>query len=154
MVRKYGLTVRAVNDWAKAELEHVGRIPSMAHDDIRYSYAMSTVNGMLHLRQAIKELVHDEKDDMQREELLKTHSAVVRTIKQLIKDYNVDVDTIKRFNTRAVIESYDFLIGNNYTGGYKKTRKNYKRGGSEINTPYSKNVKKNKNTRNIVTKKN
>ena len=161
---KYNSTVNGVMEWANYELSHVGRIASIEDEDIQYSYAMSTVNGMLHLRQAIKELVDDGKYSRQKDDLLKTHAAVIRVIKHLIKDYDIDLDTIKKFNTRSVIESYNFLIGNNYKNGGYKTRKNYKYGGSvempqtprvsELNSPFPKNVKKNRNTRNIVTKKN
>jgi hypothetical protein len=95
--------------WANSELEHVGRIAAVENPDIQYSYALSTVNGMLHLRQAIKELLDDEKYADRRTNLQKKHDEVVRVLQHLIKDYNVDLGTIKAFNTRHVISGFNFL---------------------------------------------
>jgi hypothetical protein len=103
-MKKYESTVRGVMEWANHELEHVGRIVSIDDADIQYSYALSTVNGMLHLRQALHELIEDPDYAMHKKDLKKTHDSVVRVIKHLIKDFNVNLQTIKNFNTRHVFK--------------------------------------------------
>ena len=108
MEKKYQSTVHGVMSWANHELEHVGRIVAVENPDIQYSYALSTVNGMLHLRQALHELVEDPDYAMHKKDLKKTHDAVVRVIKHLIKDFNINLQTIKDFNTRQVL-NMDFL---------------------------------------------
>ena len=118
--KKYNVTAHSVMEWAKGELEHVGRIASVEDPDIQYSYAQSTVNGMLHLRDALFQLVNDPNYAERKSDLLKTHDSVVRVVKQLIKQYKVNLDEIKAFNTRKV-------LGNlNYLKGGSKTRKNRK----------------------------
>ena len=107
-MKKYESTVRGVMEWAKHELEHVGRIVAVHDPDIQYSYALSTVNGMLHLRQALHELIEDPEYAMHKKDLKKTHDSVVRVIKHLIKDFNVNLQTIKNFNTRQIL-NMDFL---------------------------------------------
>uniref|UniRef100_A0A6C0L7D2 Uncharacterized protein n=1 Tax=viral metagenome TaxID=1070528 RepID=A0A6C0L7D2_9ZZZZ len=102
-IHKYHLTVMSAMKWAKHELNHIGKIASVEDPDIQYSYAMSTLNGMLHLRNALRELVSDPAYSFQREDLLRTHDQVVRAIKHLIKDYSLDVNTIQLFNTRGVL---------------------------------------------------
>jgi len=116
----YDTTVNGVMMWAKSELEHVGRITSIKDEDVQYSYALSTVNGMAHLRNALFELVNDPDYANHKKDLLKTHDAVIRVMKHLIKDYSVDLNTIKQFNVRNV-------LGNlNYLKGGRKTRRNRK----------------------------
>lgn len=119
MIHKYGATVRGVNEWANAELEHVGRIASVEDVDIQYAYAISTVNGMLHLRQAIFELIKDDSYTESLQDLQKTHDSVVRVIKHMIKEYNIDLETIKKFNTRGVLSGFGFLNKKKYS----RTRK-------------------------------
>jgi hypothetical protein len=102
-IHKYRLTAMSAMKWAKHELNHMGKIASVEDPDIQYSYAMSTLNGMLHLRNALRELVSDPAYSFQREDLLRTHDQVVRAIKHLIKDYSLDVNTIQLFNTRGVL---------------------------------------------------
>ena len=131
MAPKYEATLNGVMSWANSELEHVGRITGVEDPDIRYAYAMSTVNGMLHLRQAIFELVQDEAYSHHKKDLLKTHGAVIRVIKHLIKDHDIDLDAIKRFNTRGVLDGFEFLKNTNIKGtrkntNIKGTRKNKK----------------------------
>jgi len=108
MEKKYEATVRGVMEWANHELEHVGRIVAVHDPDIQYSYALSTVNGMLHLRQALQELIDDPEYAMHKKDLNKTHDSVVRVIKHLIKDFNINLQTIENFNTRQVL-NMDFL---------------------------------------------
>lgn len=105
--------------WVESELEHVGRIASVEDKDLQYSYALSTVNGMAHLKDALAEAVKSSRKH-HKEDLLKTHDAVVRVMKQLIKTYNVNLDTIKRFNTRSVLSNLSYLRNKNST---RKVRK-------------------------------
>jgi len=118
--KKYNTTVFSVMEWAKAELEHVGRIVSIEDPDIQYSYAQSTVNGMLHLRDALFQMVNDPKYADRKTDLLKTHDSVIRAVKHLIKDFKVNLDEIKAFNTRKVLGDLSYLKGGS------KTRKNRK----------------------------
>lgn len=119
MVHKYNTTVNGVMEWAKNELEHVGRIAAVEDPDLQYSYAQSTVNGMMHLRDALFQMVKDPKYSEKKRDLLKTHDNVVRVIKHLIKDYKVKVSDIKRFNTRKVLSNPTYLGGKS-----RKNRKN------------------------------
>ena len=108
--------------WAEGELEHVGRITAVENPDVQYSYAQSTVNGMLHLRDALLEMVTDPAFTDKKEEIQRVHDQVVRAIKHLIKDYDVNIDDIKKFNTRGVLGSLNYLK-NNATRG-NATRRN------------------------------
>lgn len=103
------MTVRGVMNWAQKELEHVGCLIGVKDADIQYSYAQSTVNGMLHLRDALFELVNDPNYEQHKEELLRTHDKVIRVVKHLIKDFDVNLEDIKRFNTRKVLGNLSYL---------------------------------------------
>jgi hypothetical protein len=116
--KKYNVTTDSVIGWAKSEVEHVGRIAAVEDPDIQYSYAQSTVNGMLHLRDALFQLVNDPKYADRKDELLMIHDKIVLLVKQLIKQYKVNLDEIKAFNTRKVLGSLNYLKGGS------KTRKN------------------------------
>jgi hypothetical protein len=116
---KYNATLKGVMMWANSELEHVGRITGIKDKDIQYSYALSTVNGMAHLRNALFELVKDPDYSHHKKDLLKTHDTVIRVMKHIIKDYNVDLNTIKKFNVRHVLGNLNYLKN-------IKTRKNRK----------------------------
>ena len=122
MEKKYESTFHGVMAWANHELEHVGRIVAVHDPDIQYSYALSTVNGMLHLRQALQELIDDPEYAMHKKDLKKTHDSVVRVIKHLIKDFNINLQTIKNFNTRQVL-NMDFLQTANKVKVARKTRR-------------------------------
>ena len=115
-VHKYETTLKGAMMWANSELEHVGRIVGVKDKDIQYSYALSTVNGMAHLRNALFELVKDPEYVHHKKDILKTHDKVVRVMKHLIKDFNIDLNTIKKFNVRHVLGNMSYLKG--------KTRKN------------------------------
>jgi hypothetical protein len=117
-VHKYNSTAKGVMEWANAELEHVGRIAGVEDKDIQYSYALSTVNGMAHLRNALFELVGDSDYSNHKKDLLKTYNTVIRVMKHLIKEYNIKLDIIKQFNVRHVLGSMSYLK--------KGTRKNKK----------------------------
>jgi hypothetical protein len=125
--KQYHPTVKGIFEWANSELEHVGRIVSVEDPDLQYSYAMSTVNGMAYLKDAIYELVHDPKYSMHKEDLLRLHGAVIRAMKHLVKDYKIDLTAIKAFNTRKVLSDRNFTYLKNKSKRSKnKTRKNRK----------------------------
>ena len=111
MVHKYNTTIGAVMEWAKHELEHVGRIAAVEDPDLQYSYAQSTVNGMMHLRDALFQMVKDPRYAERKADLLTTHNNVVRVLKQLIKNYKVKLSEIKRFNSRKVLSRPNYLKG-------------------------------------------
>ena len=106
---KYHATMSGVLAWANSELDHVGRIASIEDKDIQYAYAVSTVNGMMHLRNALYELVKDKKYEWKREEFLRTHDQVVRVIKHLISEYKIDFKTIKRVNVSGLLKNTSYL---------------------------------------------
>ena len=116
--KKYETTMGSVLAWANSELDHVGRIASVKDKDIQYSYALSTVNGMAHLKDALYELVNDKKYEWKHEELLRTHDSVIRVMKHLIREYKINLDTIKAFNTRGVLSNMGYL-----KNGKRKTRR-------------------------------
>jgi hypothetical protein len=116
---KYHITAHAVMEWAKSELEHVGRIVACEDPNIQYSYALSTVNGMAHLKDALYELVNDPNYADKKEDLLRVHASVIRVMKHLIKDFNIDMNTIKAFNTKGVLSDLSYLKE-------RKTRKSRK----------------------------
>jgi hypothetical protein len=118
--KEYHMTAKGVMCWAKNELEHVGYLIGVRDPDIQYSYAQSKVNSMLHLRDALFELVNDPNYKSHKEELLRTHDKVIRVVKHLIKDFNVDLNAIKRFNTRKVLGDLSYLKN---TGSRKLGRK-------------------------------
>lgn len=105
----YKMTVKGVMHWAQNELEHVGYLVGVKDPDIQYAYAQSTVNGMLHLRDALFELVNDPNYATHKEDLQRTHDKVVRVIKHLIKDFKVNLEDIKTFNTRHVLGNLSYL---------------------------------------------
>ena len=118
MEHKYDSTCWGVMEWAKSELEHVGRIASIEDKAIQYNYALSTIYGMAHLRNALFELVNDSSYKHHKTDLLKTHNAVIRVMKHLIKDYDLDLKAVKDFNKGRVLGNMKYLN--------KKTRKNRK----------------------------
>jgi hypothetical protein len=108
--------------WANSELEHVGRIASVEDPDIQYSYALSTVNGMAHLKDALFEAVSENQHKEHKQDLLRLHDGVIRVMKHLIKDYRINLDTIRAFNTRKVLSNLSYLKTKTKT----KTRRNRK----------------------------
>lgn len=109
----YDITPQSVMHWANAELEHVGRIASMKDKNLQYSYAQSTINGMAHLKDAIFQLVNDPEYKHYKPDLLVLHGKVIRTMKHLIKDYRVDLNEIRAFNTRKVLSDLSYLTKKN-----------------------------------------
>ena len=118
--KKYNMTVHGVMKWADHELKHVGYLVTVKDPDIQYAYAQSVVNGMLHLRDALFEMVNDPNYAHQKSDLLKTHDNVVRAVKHVIKDFNVNLTEIKRFNSRHVLSNLDYLKSDSK----RRTRKN------------------------------
>jgi len=114
--------------WANAELEHVGRIASMKDKNLQYSYAQSTINGMAHLKDAIFQLVNDPEYKRYKPDLLVLHGKVIRTMKHLIKDYRVDLNEIRAFNTRKVLSDLSYLTKKN-----RNTVKSSSNKGKKIN---------------------
>lgn len=121
MDHRYNSTAYGVMEWAKSELEHVGRIASIEDKAIQYNYALSTIYGMAHLRNALFELVSDPAYRHYKTDLLKTHDAVIRVMKHLIKDYDIDLKAVKDFNKGNVLGKMEYLNKRKN----KKTRKNY-----------------------------
>ena len=117
---RYDITAKCAMNWAQHELEHVGRIVGMKDKDLQYSYALSTVNGMAHLRDALYELVTDPAYKEHKADLLKTHDKVIRVMKHLIKDFKVNLNTIRAFNTRKVLSKLNYLKNGRHTA--KSTR--------------------------------
>jgi len=115
---KYETTVNSAMMWANSELEHVGRISSLKDKKLQYAYAMSTLNGMAHLKDALFELVSDPEYKNMKADLLKTHNAVIRVMKHLIKDYHLSLETLRKFNTGNTLSNLKYLKGS--------TRKNRK----------------------------
>jgi len=118
---KYDITVKSVMMWANSELEHVGRIVAVKDKHIQRSYAMSTLNGMAHLKDALYELVMSPSYKIHKEDLLKTHDMVIRTMKHLIKDFHLDLKTIRAFNTDHVLSNLSYLKP---ASSGRKTRRN------------------------------
>ncbi len=106
---RYEITTKSAMQWAAHELEHVGRIASLVDKDIQYAYAMSTLNGMAHLKDALYELVTDPEYSDHVKDLQKTHDAVVRTMRHLRTTYNLDLDAIRAFNTRGTLSDLSYL---------------------------------------------
>ena len=123
--KKYNATARGLMMWANSELEHVGRITAVEDPDIQYAYAISTLNGMAHLKDALYEYVTTKGDSDWAKDLKTTHDSVIRVMKHLIKDYDLKIDEIKQFNTHSVLSNLSYLE-NTKTGGRRKnaTRKN------------------------------
>jgi D-alanine-D-alanine ligase-like ATP-grasp enzyme len=131
MAHQYDSTAKGLMMWANSELEHVGRIVGLKDKDLQYSYALSTVNSMAHLKDAIAQYVEKHPESNMREDLLVIHEKVIRVMKHLISDFGVNVDTIKAFNTRGVLSSMKYLQDGGKrcyrkTRKTRKTRKNYK----------------------------
>jgi hypothetical protein len=120
-LHKYETTANAAMMWANSELEHVGRIAAVKDTKLQYSYAISTLNGMAHLKDALFELVSDPAYKHQKTDLLKTHDAVIRVMKHLIKDYHLNLETLRKFNTAHTLSSLNYL--KNSKRHTRKTRK-------------------------------
>jgi hypothetical protein len=124
---KYEKSPHCLMRWVASELEHVGRIVAMKNRHLQKSYAMSTVNGMAHLKDALYEAVQDPLNAEHKVQLLRAHDAVIRTMKHLISDFGVSVRAIREFNTEHVLSDLSYL------------RKTYRRRSSNRRTSSRKN---------------
>jgi hypothetical protein len=68
---------------------------------------------MAHLKDAIFQLVNDPEYKRHKPDLLVLHGKVIRTMKHLIKDYRVDLNEIRAFNTRKVLSDLSYLTRKN-----------------------------------------
>lgn len=123
---KYNSTAKGLMMWANSELEHVGRIIAVEDLNIQYAYALSTLNGMAHLKDALFEYISDNPDSHMKNDLFVIHEKVIRVMKHLIKDFNLDISTIEAFNTRGTLSTLNYLKTKD--GGKKRrnTRKQRK----------------------------
>jgi len=119
--RGYEPTVAGVMGWASAEMYHIGEISTMASKNHQYAYAQSTANGLAHLHDALREIIADPRYRKDRPDLIKTHNTVVRAIRGLVKQYRIDIDEIRRFNTRHILSDLSYATR---TRGTRKTKKN------------------------------
>jgi hypothetical protein len=76
---------------------------------------------MAHLRDALVELASDRSYNQEYPEIARTHNAVVRVMKHLIREYKINLNTIRAFNTRKVLSDFSYL--KNGKGIRKGTRK-------------------------------
>lgn len=106
---KYEIRFAGLMQWVASELEHVGRIVATKNRHLQKSYAMSTVNSMAHLKDALYEAVHDSNNSQFKVHLLRAHDSVVRTMKHLIRDFKVPVSHIRDFNTEHVLSDLSYL---------------------------------------------
>jgi hypothetical protein len=128
MEKEYNTTAKGLMMWATSELEHVGRIASIADKDIQYSYAQSTINGMAHLKDAIFQYVNKYPDNHFKKDLLTVHDQVIRVMQHLKDVYNVNLKEIKNFNTHNVLSPLNKYLkgGKRSTNMRKKNRKTRK----------------------------
>jgi hypothetical protein len=122
--KKYHSTAKSLMMWASSELEHVGRIAAVEDPDLQYSYAISTLNGMAHLKDALYEFVTERPNEHMSKDLKIVHDKVIRVMKHLIKDYKLNIQEIVQFNTHKVLSSLNYLKNAPKTNN--KTRKNKK----------------------------
>jgi hypothetical protein len=122
--KKYHSTAKSLMMWASSELEHVGRIAAVEDPDLQYSYAISTLNGMAHLKDALYEFVTERPNEHMSKDLKIVHDKVIRVMKHLIKDYKLNIQEIVQFNTHKVLSSLNYL--KNIPKTNNKTRKNKK----------------------------
>lgn len=122
---KYNTTAKGLMMWANSELEHVGRIIAVEDPNIQYAYALSTLNGMAHLKDALFEYISDHTNSHMKDDLLVIHEQVVRVMKHLIKDFNLDIATIKSFNTKGTLSKLNYLKGGRRKSRTRKSRMYY-----------------------------
>ena len=107
---KYEKSPHCLMKWVASELEHVGRIVAMKDEHLQKSYAMSTVNGMAHLKDALYEAAHEKNINADHTtQLRRAHDSVIRTMKHLIKDFRINVRAIEDFNTEHVLSNLKYL---------------------------------------------
>jgi hypothetical protein len=109
-VKQYDITLKNIMMWADQEIESIGSITALENADLQYSYALSTLNGMAHLKDALDQLIKD-KDTVgaSKRDLTIKLNKVIRVMKKLMKDYNLDIKAIKAFNVKKVLGSLEYL---------------------------------------------
>ena len=107
--KKYNMTMHGVMKWAQHEIKSVGYLAGVEDKDLQYAWAQSIVNGMLHLHDALYELLNDPAYKHEREEVKRMYDKVVRVVQHVIKEYKVNVEDIKQFNTRHVLGPLNYL---------------------------------------------
>ena len=121
--KHYETTANGAMMWAKSELEHVGRIAGVKDKDLQYSYAMSTLYGMAHLKDALYELVTDPAYKHHKQDLLRTHDTVIRVMKYLCKEYKLNLNAIRAFNERKVLSNLSYLTKGTKTRSNRKSKR-------------------------------
>jgi hypothetical protein len=116
----YDATLQGVMGWFQTEIWHIGEITGMRDPDMQYSYALSTANSMAHLHDAIAELLEDPLYS-KNPDLIKTQAVVVRALRELIRRYKINIDTIRKFNTRHVLRNLSYTRKQRKI--YRKSRK-------------------------------
>jgi hypothetical protein len=105
----------------------VGKIIGVKDKGLQRAYARSTLNGMAYLRDAIYQLITDSKNpDYIKDELQILHDKVVRIMKHLIKDFDIDMKDIQEFNKNHVLLSLNYLNESSSSSNKRNqnTRKN------------------------------
>jgi hypothetical protein len=148
----YDTTFHGVMGWANSELEHIGRIVSLKDPDLAYSYAQSTLYSMAHLKDALFQMVEDDAYEHHKKDLLTVHAKVIKAMKHLIKDFDLDVEAVKAFNTRDVLSNLSYLKNSNTRRNNNNNNNNNKNNNNNNNN--NKNNNKNKNNKNNKTRRN
>ena len=121
--KKYHSTAKSLMMWANSELEHVGRIAAVEDPDLQYSYAISTLNGMAHLKDALYEFVTERQGEPMTKDLKLIHDKVIRVMKYLIKTYKLNIQEIIQFNTHKVLSSLNYLKNARQSNKTRKTNR-------------------------------
>ena len=78
---------------------------------------------MAYLKDALFQMVNDEAYAHHKKDLLIVHAKVIKAMKHLVKDFNLNLDTIRAFNTRKTLSNFSYL-NNSKNTKTKKTRRN------------------------------
>jgi hypothetical protein len=141
---KYDITLQGVNKWACEEIKQVGKIVAVKDKGLQRAYARSTLNGMAYLRDAIYQLITDSKNpDYIKDELQILHDKVVRIMKHLIKDFDIDMKDIQEFNKNKVLSSLNYLAESSSSSSERRnTRKNNRKNRKSNRKSNRKNTRK------------
>jgi hypothetical protein len=130
--KDYNASAKGLMRWACHELQHVGKIIALKDPDLQVSYAMSTVNGMAHLKdalyQTVKRMEKDGTPAYMKDDLLRVHENVIRVAKHLVKDFNLGdagKAAMKAFNIKGTLSSS--VLDELFSGGGVNTRKRKQR---------------------------
>jgi len=82
---------------------------------------------------------------------LNVHAKVIKAMKHLIKDFDLDIEAVKAFNTRDVLSNLSYLKNSNT----RRNNNNNNNNNNENNNNNNNNNKKNKkNNNNNKTRRN